>query len=132
MLNQKGLTAVKGNIGSRIKRLRDQRGWSQRELAKHVDMNHSVLSRIESNKRPVTTEELNKFAEVFEVHTDYLSGFTKTDLSPEAQDFIDILDMSEEDAISKIQITFTAKGKGINLDQARMIYYLALGVVKKD
>lgn len=54
--------------------MREKKDWSQVELARRVGMNNSVLSRIEANKRPVETEELKKFAEVFNVTTDFLSG----------------------------------------------------------
>lgn len=118
------------NVGARIKRLRLQRGWNQRKLATLVKMNNSVLSRIENSLRPVETEELKKFAEVFDVNIDYLSGYGKTGLSDDAQEFVDIIDLSEDQAINKIKEIFTYKGQDINEDQAKMIYYLALGVVK--
>lgn len=126
----KGLVCV--NVGDRIKRLRLQRGWSQRRLASSVGMNNSVLSRIENNLRPVETEELKKFAEAFDVNTDYLSGFDKSNISHDAQDFADFIDLSEDEAIPKIKDAFGYKGKNISEAQARMIYYLALGVVNKD
>lgn len=62
--------------GERIKKLRERRDWSQLELAKRVGINNSVLSRIEAGKRPVETELLKKFSEIFDVTTDYLSGLT--------------------------------------------------------
>lgn len=62
--------------GERIKKLRERRDWSQLELAKRVGINNSVLSRIEADKRPVETELLKKFAEIFNVSTDYLSCIT--------------------------------------------------------
>lgn len=119
-------------IGARIKQLRERRGWSQKELGERVRMNHSVLSRIESNKRPLESEELRKFAEVFEVTTDLIIGHSSTALSHGANEFKEIIDLSEDEAIHKIQEMFTYKGNDITEDQSRMIYYLSLGVVKKD
>lgn len=58
--------------GSRIKQLRERKGWTQLDLALKVGMNNSVLSRIEANKRPVEAQELKKFADEFGVSTDYL------------------------------------------------------------
>jgi transcriptional regulator with XRE-family HTH domain len=63
-------------IGDRIKSLREQRGWTQLELADKVGINNSVLSRIEGNKRPVEDDLVNKFADIFEVTADYLLGRT--------------------------------------------------------
>lgn len=60
--------------GSRIKQLRERKGWTQLDLGLKVGMNNSVLSRIEANKRPVESQELKKFAEIFGVSTDYLLG----------------------------------------------------------
>lgn len=61
-------------VGARIQRLRERRDWSQLDLAEKVGINNSVLSRIESGKRSVRVEELNKFAEVFGVKPDYILG----------------------------------------------------------
>lgn len=59
-------------IGNQIKTLREKKNWSQLDLAKRIDINNSVLSRIEAGKKPVNDELILKFAEVFEVSTDYL------------------------------------------------------------
>lgn len=118
--------------GSRIKQLRERRGWTQLDLAVKVDMNNSVLSRIESNKRPVESEELKKFADVFNVSTDFLSGHTNGDLSQGAKLLKDVVELSDDEAIKKIKELFSYKGKEITEDQAKTIFYLSLGVVKKD
>jgi len=62
------------NIGERIIKLREKRGWSQRELARRIDINVSVMNRIESGERPVKDQELLKLSNVLEVSTDYLLG----------------------------------------------------------
>lgn len=62
------------SAGERIRRLRERKGWTQLELAEIVKINNSVLSRIESGKRPVEDVLIVKFAEVFNVTTDYLLG----------------------------------------------------------
>lgn len=63
-----------GTPGSRIKRLRENKEWSQIELARRLGINNSVLSRIEADKRPIESELLLKFAGVFNVSTDYILG----------------------------------------------------------
>lgn len=65
---------MNGKTGSKIKQLRERKGWTQLELSTKVGINNSVLSRIESNKRPVESQELKKFAEVFGISTDNLLG----------------------------------------------------------
>lgn len=63
-------------VGSRIKQLRERMGLSQVELAERIGLNNSVLSRIESGKRPIEDHELNLFADFFDVDADYLLGRT--------------------------------------------------------
>ncbi len=63
---------VKNELGITIRRLREEKDWSQLDLAKLVNINNSVLSRIESGKRAVEHELLIQFAEIFNVSTDYL------------------------------------------------------------
>ncbi|MDX9816377.1 MAG: helix-turn-helix transcriptional regulator [Smithellaceae bacterium] len=71
--------------GERIRRLREEKDWSQIELAKKANINNSVLSRIEASKRPIEDELLVKFAEIFNVTTDYLLCRTdyRNESSPE-------------------------------------------------
>ena len=63
----------KNNIsGPAIKKLRLEKGWSQRELAdilqlKGLDVDKNAIQRIEARKRFVTDIELVYFAKVFEV-----------------------------------------------------------------
>ncbi|OAK72657.1 helix-turn-helix domain-containing protein [Lederbergia galactosidilytica] len=67
------------DTGKRIVSLREKRGWSQRELAKRVDLNASVMNRIESGERPIKDVELDKIATILDVSTDYLLGRTDKD-----------------------------------------------------
>jgi transcriptional regulator with XRE-family HTH domain len=64
------------HIGARIRNLREKKGWSQRELARRVNLNASVMNRIELGTRPVADHELVRFADVFEISSDYLLGRT--------------------------------------------------------
>ncbi|AHA10600.1 MULTISPECIES: helix-turn-helix domain-containing protein [Bacillus] len=61
-------------IGYRIKQLREKRKWSQIEFAKKMGINNSVLSRIESGKRPIEDSLISKAADIFNVSSDYLLG----------------------------------------------------------
>ena len=64
------------HAGQRVRMLREDRDWSQIELAKKIAINNSVLSRIESGKRDIEDDLLIKFANVFNVSTDYLLGLS--------------------------------------------------------
>lgn len=61
-------------IGDRIRGLREERGWTQLELAQKIGINNSVLSRIEANKRPVEDVLMAALADVFQVNADSLLG----------------------------------------------------------
>ena len=59
-------------IGRAISRLREQQGWSQRQLAKWVALDQSAVSRIEAGRRRVSATELQRFADAFHVSADAL------------------------------------------------------------
>lgn len=60
-----------------IIRLRENKNMSQSELARRMRIDNSYISKIERGARKVSTSELDKFAEIFEVTTDYLLGRTE-------------------------------------------------------
>lgn len=62
------------SIGDRIKILREREGISQMELAQKININNSVLSRIEANDRQIRDDEILSIAQYFGVTTDYLLG----------------------------------------------------------
>lgn len=64
--------------GDRIKQLREEKSLSQIELANRIGINNSVLSRIESGRRPVADSEINSFADFFDVSGDYILGRTNS------------------------------------------------------
>ncbi|SET95642.1 Helix-turn-helix domain-containing protein [Salinibacillus kushneri] len=61
-------------VGKRIIKLRENKGWNQRELSRRVDLNPSVMNRIELGERPIKDHELDKIATALEVTTDYILG----------------------------------------------------------
>ncbi|SDX75163.1 helix-turn-helix domain-containing protein [Tepidimicrobium xylanilyticum] len=63
-------------IGERIKRLREEKDLTQRELADKIQISYSVMNRIESGERAIRDEELKKIADVLETTADYLLGRT--------------------------------------------------------
>lgn len=77
MPKPRGKTGEKNLIGKRLKKLREQKGWSQRDLARQLqlvgmDMDKNVITRIETNKRYVTDMELQALQRLFEVTYVYL------------------------------------------------------------
>ncbi|EPH96919.1 DNA-binding helix-turn-helix protein [Enterococcus faecalis 13-SD-W-01] len=60
----------------KIKKLREDRDYTQKEVASAVDLNVNVYQRIEMGTRPIREIELAKFADFFNVSTDFLLGRT--------------------------------------------------------
>lgn len=65
---------MRHHLGNKIRLLREARGWHQEELAEKINMSREVLSNIENNHRHIKAEELNSFADIFEVSSDQLLG----------------------------------------------------------
>jgi putative transcriptional regulator len=57
-------------IRNRIKELRDDRGWTQQELADEVGVSRQSINSIERNRYEPSLELALKFARVFGVPTD--------------------------------------------------------------
>ncbi|MEC0935463.1 helix-turn-helix domain-containing protein [Bacillus atrophaeus] len=63
---------IKLTIGQRIAYLREKKGWSQRELARRLDIDKAVMNRIEKGTRPINDSEIIRLSQIFECSTDYL------------------------------------------------------------
>lgn len=58
----------------RLKSLRLEAGLTQKEIATKLNMTQPQYARTENGGRKPSSETLNKFAEFFDVSTDYLLG----------------------------------------------------------
>lgn len=58
-------------IGEQIKKLREDRGLSQAELARASKLTMATLNRLEQNKVHVTTKTLQKILDVFGMEISY-------------------------------------------------------------
>ena len=67
------------DIGTRIRQLRQSRGWSQAELARRMGINKSVIGYYELGGRFPTCENLIKLGDVFAVTVDYILKGDKTE-----------------------------------------------------
>lgn len=59
-----------------VKQLRQERGWSQQEVADRVGLNKMTISQYENGKRKPSFEMIEALAAVFHVDLNYLLGFT--------------------------------------------------------
>ena len=62
-------------IGERIKIKRNEKGWSQRDLAKRIGYSHhSTLARIENGEVNISQKRIVQFADALGVSIAYLMG----------------------------------------------------------
>ena len=79
----------------RVRLLRQDKGWSQKELADKIFVAHSQISRLESGETTnIGSSLLVSLAKIFHVSTDYLLGLTPISV-PKSYD-ISELGLSEE------------------------------------
>jgi transcriptional regulator with XRE-family HTH domain len=69
-------------LGLRIKDLRKQRKWTQKELAAKLDVCFSQLNKYECGLHSPPLEKLVEFAEVFDTTVDYLATGNRTEERP--------------------------------------------------
>ncbi|MDZ5711611.1 helix-turn-helix domain-containing protein [Jeotgalibacillus haloalkalitolerans] len=62
------------SIGDRLRDLREKRGISQLELSRRLDIPNQNISNYERGYRTPDYEALKKFADFYEVSTDYILG----------------------------------------------------------
>ena len=76
------------SVGKRLRVLREDLGLKQDSLADLLDVNRASISLYESNKRTPSQKILMKYADIFDVSTDYiLKGYQAP---TEGQDYITI------------------------------------------
>ena len=64
------------NIGDRIRLKRNEKGWSQRDLAEKMGYsNHSTVGKVETGKVDLPQSKVVQFAEVLGVSVAYLMGW---------------------------------------------------------
>jgi transcriptional regulator with XRE-family HTH domain len=68
------------NLAGKITELRKQKGWSQSELAKNLEVSREIVGRYERNDAVPSIEIAKRMADVFEVSLDYLVGSTEQEV----------------------------------------------------
>ncbi|WYU50005.1 helix-turn-helix transcriptional regulator [Bacillus sp. FSL K6-0047] len=63
-------------IGSRLKLLREKRGYSQKFVAEKIGVKNNTLSGYEAGRREPDSSTLNTLADFYKVSVDYLLGRT--------------------------------------------------------
>lgn len=114
--------------GSRLKKLRENKNISQKELAENIGVSDVMISMYEQDKKQPSLVTISKIAEYFYVTTDFLLGreeidYKKTDTEYKIQILArkaDNLTDDERDMLMKHfedSIDIYLKAKGINISK---------------
>lgn len=93
--------------GNRIAELREQKGWTQEQLATSIGITRAALSHYEKNRREPDFETLTQLANLFQVSVDYLIGRTDHSAYPldrDVQQFVDDLELSDAEILKKFNL----------------------------
>ena len=66
------------NLSEKIMMLRKKEGWSQEELANHLQISRQAVSKWESGQSMPDTDKIIQLSQLFHVTTDYLLLDQKT------------------------------------------------------
>lgn len=92
------------SIGQRIKKLRNEKGYSLRELGKRLNIAHSHLSMIENGKKKPNLELLGSIAKVYGVSVAFLVGEDYTKEEKEFMEDAQQLTLTADDLIDKYEL----------------------------
>jgi transcriptional regulator with XRE-family HTH domain len=73
---------IRKSVGTRIKQLRKQRGWTQKELAKHLEGSYQQLNKYESGIHAPPLDKLVQLADALNTTIDYLITGQTPDETP--------------------------------------------------
>ena len=73
---------IRKDFGLRIKALRKQKKWTQKELATKIDVRSPQLNKYECGLHAPPIEKLVKMAEIFDTTVDYLLTGDRADEKP--------------------------------------------------
>ncbi len=83
-------------LGERMKRLRQERGWSQGQLAQKLKVHQKQISGYERGVRLPSTDLLIRIAELFTVSLDYLAFDNREEIRRVQIGDLDLLQKLEE------------------------------------
>ncbi len=107
-------------LADRIKQLRQQRGWSQAQLAKKLNVHQKQISGYERGIHSPSIELLIRMAELFDVSLDYIALDNRQDKNivpiadrelMQAVQLIDQLSAEDRATIKAVLNTFIVKNR---------------------
>lgn len=95
-------------LAARIVNLREDVDMKQTELARRLGLDKSAMSKIESGDRKVSSDELKKLSEIFDVSSDYLLGQT------DKRHYYDLTEKDKKDVGLEVEEVLNGMTGGIN------------------
>lgn len=109
------------NISVRIEELKNEKGWSYRELAEKTGISNPTLVRYVNNRNiKISITNVNKIARAFNVSPTYLLGYSDREPFIEASQDCDILN------------TIINKLKGFTEEQMEDVFDYILYIEKRN
>jgi transcriptional regulator with XRE-family HTH domain len=108
------------NHKNRISALRKSRNLTQDDMATTLGISRAALSHYEKGRREPDYDTLITIADFFKVSLDYIMGRTDdplASLDPENRDFIDRLELSNDQLMN--QLTLTIDGKKLTAEESK-------------
>lgn len=79
LIAKKGCTAMEYYLGAKLRQLREERRWSQKELASRLNKGVSTISGYESEAHPIPLDVLISVVTLFNISLDEFVGLEKPD-----------------------------------------------------
>ena len=83
------------NLGTKLKRIREEQGFPQKVIADHIGVHRANYSKIENNIQRLTPKQIKLFCEFCDVSADYL-------LEIESNNKVTLSTQDRDDLIKKL------------------------------
>lgn len=128
-------------FGQRLREIRNEHNLTQKDLAKMFKVSESAIGMYERDEREPSFKFTNEVADRFEVSVDYLLGRmdkptpprnTNRQLSAGTQAFLEIIELSDDEAIQKLQSMLVHEGKKLPVETVKEILSYARYKVNQE
>ena len=88
----------------KLRKVRNELGFSQEYVAKNLDMNRATVAQIELGNRKITTDEAAMFCRLYHISSDYLLGTesVETKSAMYARGFEEITEADQQEILNLI------------------------------
>jgi len=107
---------IRKAVGARIKQLRKQKSWTQKELAKHIDGSYQQLNKYESGIHAPPLDKLVQLSSALDTTIDYLVTGETTEETPlhnkrliQKMKLLESFDAAEQETVIKVIDAMVAK-----------------------